>query len=241
MIDRPSKEQVDAAIDATGRVYAFSAEEWRVFSVRLAAEVQALRAELSECRAQLEKARADVVAASRELLVEAPEPGTDMGRVMIANALMRRERNLFRDASEAAELRIVELRAELEGCWDSRCEIAAKLWYERTRADGLDGYNERLREELERAKYGDPDDWQRLVTIVDEAYGMQPRMLTGELLTFLEHQLHDDIAENNRLQESIDLYRATITRVEALLPTDVLPWDTLFASDVVAALKGGEP
>jgi AraC-like DNA-binding protein len=120
-MDRRSQEEVDAAL-ATER-----ADQWSFET--LAAEVRALRkefgeceaefraplrAELSECRAQLDKARADVVSASGELLVEVPEPGTDMSRVMIANALMRRERNLFRDASEAAELRVVELRAQIE-------------------------------------------------------------------------------------------------------------------------------
>jgi chromosome segregation ATPase len=125
-MDRPTIEQVEKALawveylpPTTNPTAVLSAEI-------LAAEVRALRkefgeceaefraplrAELSECRAQLEKARGDVVAASGELLVEVPEPGTDMARVMIANALMRRERNLFRDASEAAELRLVELRA----------------------------------------------------------------------------------------------------------------------------------
>jgi hypothetical protein len=91
------------------------------------AVIEDMRRELSECRAQLEKARGDVVAASGELLVEVPKPGTDMARVMIANALMRRERNLFRDASEAAELRLVELRAAANEYRDQSDQLAAAL------------------------------------------------------------------------------------------------------------------
>ena len=48
--------------------------------------VEALRAELAE-------ARRDVEQAAGELIVAMPEPGTDMARVMLANAMMRRERD----------------------------------------------------------------------------------------------------------------------------------------------------
>lgn len=45
---RPSRAQLEAAIDATGRVYAFSAEEWRVYACRLAAELLALQHGMEE-------------------------------------------------------------------------------------------------------------------------------------------------------------------------------------------------
>jgi hypothetical protein len=43
---RPTKEEVDAVLENSTRVYAFSAEKWRVMTVRLAAEVRALRRDL---------------------------------------------------------------------------------------------------------------------------------------------------------------------------------------------------
>lgn len=42
-------------------------------------------------RSDLAKARADVVAASGELLLPIPEPGTDAARVLIANRVLRNE------------------------------------------------------------------------------------------------------------------------------------------------------
>jgi hypothetical protein len=43
--------------------------------------------------AELAEARRDVEQAAGELIVAMPEPGTDMARVMLANAMMRRERD----------------------------------------------------------------------------------------------------------------------------------------------------
>ena len=51
---------------------------------------------IAALESQLAEARADVVAAAGELMVPIPEPGTDMSKVMIANALMRRERDKAR-------------------------------------------------------------------------------------------------------------------------------------------------
>lgn len=81
--------------------------------------IRALEAELAEARrglgdlreasalqkAELDEAQRDVAKAAGELLVEMPEPGTDMARVMIANSMMRRER----DEARAALTELIEL------------------------------------------------------------------------------------------------------------------------------------
>ncbi len=87
-------------------------------------EIQRLRTELAEARrdaehwrearrsaieagdalmTELAEARRDVEQAAGELVVAMPEPGTDMARVMHANAMMRRERDALR--AELAEAR----------------------------------------------------------------------------------------------------------------------------------------
>lgn len=48
---------------------------------------------------ELAEAREDVVKAAGELLVPIPEPGTDAARLLIANVLLRRERDEARAAS----------------------------------------------------------------------------------------------------------------------------------------------
>jgi hypothetical protein len=59
--------------------------------------------QLKALRAELAEARRDVELAAGELVVAMPKPGTDMARVMIANAMMRRERDALR--AELAEAR----------------------------------------------------------------------------------------------------------------------------------------
>ncbi len=49
--------------------------------------------ELAEMHAELAEARRDIEMAAGELMVAMPQPGTDMARVMLANAMMRRERD----------------------------------------------------------------------------------------------------------------------------------------------------
>jgi len=51
------------------------------------------KARADALQAERDKLRADIVAAAGELLVDIPEPGTPMARVMLANAAMRRERD----------------------------------------------------------------------------------------------------------------------------------------------------
>jgi len=64
--------------------------------------------------AELEAARADVVAASGELMVEVPSPGTDMARVMLANAAMRRERNEAREELQRMSEALAHFGYEVE-------------------------------------------------------------------------------------------------------------------------------
>jgi hypothetical protein len=76
---------------------------------------------------ELAEARRDIEMAAGELMVAMPEPGTDMARVMHANAMMRRERDRLRAAlkeieqrtgpeGDMADLAVNELaRAALEG------------------------------------------------------------------------------------------------------------------------------
>lgn len=72
-----------------------------------------------------DEARNDVFLASGELLVPMPEPGTDMARVMVANAVMRGERDkALRELQEARNTivnvrkergaRVMELKKELQ-------------------------------------------------------------------------------------------------------------------------------
>jgi ElaB/YqjD/DUF883 family membrane-anchored ribosome-binding protein len=102
---------------------------------------------LPELVRELQLAREDVVAAAGELIVEMPRPGTDMARVMLANAAMRRERDQLRAEVERLQRAAVpgngpemlrmqvenkrlaaeveRLKAELESAIDDHNEAAA--------------------------------------------------------------------------------------------------------------------
>lgn len=78
-------------------------------------------AQLAALQGQLDEARSDVVEAAGALLVDMPDPGTDMSRVMLANAMMRRERDTL-------QAQLVEARG-----WDVRTQLQI------LQASGLDG------------------------------------------------------------------------------------------------------
>lgn len=73
--------------------------------------------------AELAKAREDVTQAAGALLVELPEPGTPMARVMLANAMMRRERDDANARAERAEAEAAGLRADAERYRVARAKV----------------------------------------------------------------------------------------------------------------------
>ena len=87
--------------------------------------------------AEIQAMRADIEAASGELRVPMPEPGTDMARVMVANAIMRDQRDEAKRENEAMRAAIVEAHSVLRNIlhnyecgpsMDADCEAAlAKL------------------------------------------------------------------------------------------------------------------
>lgn len=65
--------------------------------------------------AELEAAREDVRLAAGELRVPVPEPGTDASRMMLANVMMRKERDAALSRAAAAEERLSRLTAATLG------------------------------------------------------------------------------------------------------------------------------
>jgi hypothetical protein len=202
-MDRPTKEQVDEAlrrskisVDA-GWVSADGSDG--TSDAVLAAEVLALREELTaseeEFRAPLRAELSECRDRLQTILDEAFGPFETMSNDSLLTLLevklfeQRRNLQLFRDASEAAELRIVELRKELNA------DVIVRAMHH---PDGR----------------------------------FEIRMST------------DEQAENERMQESIDLYRGTIARIEALPDkwlADVMHQRESVADcamDVERALKG---
>jgi hypothetical protein len=83
-----------------------------VIDILAAVGVDKLEAELGE-------ARRDVELAAGELLVAMPEPGTDMARVMIANSIMRRERDALRAELDAARRALGEIAWSNDSQWQA--------------------------------------------------------------------------------------------------------------------------
>lgn len=116
----------------------------------LAAEVANLKAYAlalaKEAEAALVKIavmEGDLVIASGELMVDVPAPGTDMARVMTANAMMRRERNEARD-----KVKTWEAIAERDHGHPLPCDadaLAARL----ARAEGALGHVSRHHEKCD--------------------------------------------------------------------------------------------
>jgi hypothetical protein len=75
--------------------------------------------QLKALRAELGEARRDVELAAGELLVAMPEPGTDMARVMIANSIMRRERDALRAELDAARRALGEIAWSNDSQWQA--------------------------------------------------------------------------------------------------------------------------
>lgn len=78
------------------------------FSLEEAQFIVAMRNALPRLLAEHERLTRDVVEASGMLMVEIPEPGTDMAKVMRANAQMRRERDDARRERDEARAALRE-------------------------------------------------------------------------------------------------------------------------------------
>ena len=108
-------------------------------------EYDAVVKQRDELNAELAQYNQDMKDAAGELLVEMPRPGTDMAKVMIANRLLRNERDAFRaELQHARELiadlteKVTELENE-QGLAEERRQFNATIADLRAEIAYLDG------------------------------------------------------------------------------------------------------
>jgi len=123
-------------------------------------------------------ARADVVAAAGVLMIDVPEPGTDMAKVMLANAAFRRERDNWAAlcAATGEDLRVMraELTNEREVAADVETDYGQEMDALRVALDAARAESRQLRHLLflahgndEHYLYGDDGERQCNTCMID--------------------------------------------------------------------------